>query len=91
MGKAKLQHTNRAFKLLCKLVEVPPTKRAAQKLRNGKGQLVPVWEWLKQELPPKEFLPKGTCFTTFSKDKEECKKCTLAEDCFKATYKELFR
>lgn len=91
MGKAKLQHTNRAFKLLCKLAEVPPTKRAAQKLRNGKGQLAPIWEWLKHECPPKEFLPKGTCFTTFSKYKEECKKCALAEDCFKATYKELFR
>lgn len=79
---------SRAFRKLCSLAGVEPTARQASKLRNGKGPLAPILAKLEEEHPK---LPKGTCFTTFDRDKPECAKCTLAVDCFQATHKEMFR
>lgn len=79
---------SRAFKKLCSLAGVEPTPRQVSKLRNGKGPLAPIMSALQEEYPK---LPKGTCFTTFSRANPKCSTCTLAEDCFKATHKELFR
>lgn len=79
---------SRAFRKLCSFAGVEPTSRQASKLRNGKGPLAPILARLQEEHPK---FPKGTCFTTYSKANPKCKTCTLAEDCFKATHKELFR
>lgn len=87
VSNAKVSRS-RAFKKLCSLAGVEPTPRQASKLRSSKGPLAQIWEALQEEHPK---FPKGTCFTTFSKTNPKCAKCTLAEDCFKATHKELFR
>lgn len=79
---------SRAFKKLCSLAGVEPTARQASKLRNGQGPLAKIWAHLNEAYPR---LPAGTCFTTFSKANPKCASCTLAEDCFKATHKELFK